>query len=103
MTTHEPRRQVLETPGPVKLHVENGRGRISVRAAEQETTDITLTGARADEVRVTQDGRRVDVRAPSPAGASSAAATSCTSRSSYRSTATWTPAAGAPSSPPAAG
>ncbi|MCR1784734.1 DUF4097 domain-containing protein [Nocardioides carbamazepini] len=68
MTTHEPRRQVLETPGPVKLHVENGRGRISVRAAEQETTDITLTGARADEVRVTQDGRRVDVRAPKPRG-----------------------------------
>ncbi|MDQ6523069.1 DUF4097 family beta strand repeat-containing protein [Nocardioides sp. LHD-245] len=68
MPAHEPLRQVLETPGPVKLHVENGRGRIVVRAADQATTDITVTGARADEVRVTQDHRRVAVRAPRPRG-----------------------------------
>lgn len=66
MSTHEPLRQVLETPGPVKLHVENGRGRIVVRVAEQETTDIALSGARAAEVRVTQDGRRIGVHAPKP-------------------------------------
>ncbi|GAA1510364.1 DUF4097 family beta strand repeat-containing protein [Nocardioides humi] len=62
----EPLRQVLDTPGPVRLHVESGRGRIVVHAAEQQTTDITLTGPRADEVRVTQDGRRVTVLAPKP-------------------------------------
>lgn len=65
-TQHEPLRQVLETPGPVRLHVENGRGRIVVRAADQVTTDVTVTGARAAEVRVTQDGRRVGVHAPKP-------------------------------------
>ncbi|TNM50139.1 DUF4097 domain-containing protein [Nocardioides albidus] len=66
MSTYEPLRQVLDTPGPVRLHVENGRGRIEVRAAEQRTTDITLTGARAHEVRVTQDGARIGVVAPKP-------------------------------------
>ncbi|MBM7516833.1 DUF4097 family beta strand repeat-containing protein [Nocardioides nitrophenolicus] len=64
MTDHEPLRQVLETPGPVRLHVENGRGRIVVRAADQATTEVTLAGARAAEVRVTQDGRRIGVHAP---------------------------------------
>ncbi len=66
MNDHEPLRQVLETPGPVRLHVENGRGRILVRVADQATTDVTLTGARAAEVRVTQDGRRIGVHAPKP-------------------------------------
>jgi DUF4097 and DUF4098 domain-containing protein YvlB len=66
MNDHEPLRQVLETPGPVRLHVENGRGRIVVRVADQATTDITLTGPRAAEVRVTQDARRVGVHAPKP-------------------------------------
>jgi DUF4097 and DUF4098 domain-containing protein YvlB len=66
MNDHEPLRQVLETPGPVRLHVENGRGRIAVRVADQVTTDITLTGPRAGEVRVTQDGRRIGVHAPKP-------------------------------------
>lgn len=65
-STYEPLRQVFETPGPVRLHVENGRGRIVVRAAEQTTTEVTLTGARAAEVRVTQDERRIDVIAPKP-------------------------------------
>ncbi|WGX97432.1 DUF4097 family beta strand repeat-containing protein [Nocardioides sp. L-11A] len=68
MTTHEPLRQILDTPGPVKLVVENGRGRISVRAADQATTDVTLSGPRAAEVRVVQDSRRVDIRAPKPRG-----------------------------------
>ncbi|WP_377320511.1 DUF4097 domain-containing protein [Pimelobacter simplex] len=67
-STYEPLRQVFETPGPVRLHVENGRGRIVVRAAEQATTEVTLTGARAAEVRVTRDERRIDVVAPKPRG-----------------------------------
>jgi len=64
MTTPEPLRQVLETPGPVRLHVESGRGRIAVRAADQQTTEVTLTGPRAGEVRVTHDERRIGVIAP---------------------------------------
>lgn len=66
MNDHEPLRQVLETPGPVRLHVENGRGRIVVRVADRPTTEVAVAGARAAEVRVTQDGRRIGVHAPKP-------------------------------------
>jgi len=70
MTIPEPRREVLPASGPVKLHVESARGRIVVRAADQDTTDITVditvTGARAGEVRVSQDGPRIGIQAPKP-------------------------------------
>ena len=67
-TTFEPLRQVLETPGPVRLHVENGRGRIVVRAGDHATTTVTVTGPRAAEVRITQHERRIEVVAPKPRG-----------------------------------
>ncbi|GAA3670542.1 hypothetical protein GCM10022237_32910 [Nocardioides ginsengisoli] len=68
MSQPEPLRQVFETPHAVKLHVENGRGRIVVRATDRATTEVTLGGARASDVRVEHNGARVDVIAPKPRG-----------------------------------
>jgi len=59
----------FDTPEPIELHVENGRGRIDVTAAGTTETSIRITGDRADEfeVRDLDDGReprRIAIIAP---------------------------------------
>jgi len=54
----------FETPRPVDLYVENGSGSVTVTGAEVTTTTVEITGARADEAIVKQDGNQVSVLAP---------------------------------------
>jgi DUF4097 and DUF4098 domain-containing protein YvlB len=54
----------LETPEPVQLFVELGKGAVQVRATETSTTQVRVQGREADQVRVEQHGRRVTVVAP---------------------------------------
>lgn len=59
----------FDTPDPIELHVENGRGRIDVTAADTTETTVHITGDRADsfEVRDLADGkepRRIAILAP---------------------------------------
>lgn len=52
------------TPEPVDLYLEIHRGSITIDAGDHETTEISIDGARADEVTVTQDGTSIRVVAP---------------------------------------
>lgn len=59
----------FDTPEPIELHVENGRGRIDVTAADTTETTVHISGDRADafEVRDLDDGReprRIAILAP---------------------------------------
>ncbi len=59
MTTHQ-----FETHRPVDLYVENGSGSVIVNAEDTTATSIEITGKRADETIVQQDGDRISVIAP---------------------------------------
>ena len=59
----------FDTPEPIELHVENGRGLIDVTAADTTETTVRITGDRAGdfEVRDLDDGReprRIAIIAP---------------------------------------
>ncbi|WP_244930413.1 DUF4097 family beta strand repeat-containing protein [Nocardioides sp. W7] len=54
----------FETPGPVELFVEVGKGTVHVRATETATVEVQIQGRDAEQVRVEQHGRRVTVVAP---------------------------------------
>jgi hypothetical protein len=59
----------FDTPEPIDLHVENGRGLVDVTATDTTETTIRITGERADEydVRDLSDGlgrRRIAIIAP---------------------------------------
>lgn len=54
----------FETPEPVQLFVELGKGVIHVRAVETTTTQVRVQGREADQVRVDHHGRRITVVAP---------------------------------------
>ncbi|SDE12903.1 DUF4097 family beta strand repeat-containing protein [Nocardioides lianchengensis] len=54
----------FETPEPVQLFVELGKGVVHVRATETATTQVRVQGREADQVRVEQHGRRITVVAP---------------------------------------
>lgn len=54
----------FETPTPVRLYVELGKGSLSVTAADVGTATVSVTGSQADEVEVVQDGRQISVIAP---------------------------------------
>ena len=60
--------QIFDTPEPIELYVENGRGRVDVTAADTTETTVQVTGERADEFVVQQDGHQVAVIAPKRAG-----------------------------------
>lgn len=62
MTEHA--EHTFETPGPVELFVELGKGVVHVRATDTSTTEVRIHGRDADQVRVDQHGRRVTVVAP---------------------------------------
>jgi len=61
--------ETFDTPEPIELHVENGRGSIDVTATDTTETTVQITGESADEfeVRDLADGvgpRRIAVIAP---------------------------------------
>jgi DUF4097 and DUF4098 domain-containing protein YvlB len=54
----------FETPEPVELYVENGKGSVEVHATETTESTVTVAGDGADETRVELGGRRLSVIAP---------------------------------------
>jgi hypothetical protein len=58
----------FDTPEAVALHVENGRGSVVVTAGDVATTKVHVTGSRADEVLVEQQGTGIVVIAPKVRG-----------------------------------
>ena len=59
MSTHR-----FDTPRPVNLYVENGSGSVDVHADDTTETTVEVSGRRADEAIVTQDGDQITVVAP---------------------------------------
>ena len=49
----------FDTPEPIELYVENGRGTVDVTATDTTETTVRITGERADEFDV-RDLRRPD-------------------------------------------
>jgi hypothetical protein len=58
----------FETPEPIYLYVELGKGKIEVRAEQTSTTSLTISGDHADEVMVTFEDNRLSVIAPRESG-----------------------------------
>jgi DUF4097 and DUF4098 domain-containing protein YvlB len=56
--------RVFGTPEPIHLYVEIGRGQVTVDAGESSQSTVEVTGERADEVEVEQDGRTISVIGP---------------------------------------
>lgn len=54
----------FDTPEPIELHVENGRGHIDVTATDTAGTSVRITGDRADEFDVRHLEGRVEVIPP---------------------------------------
>lgn len=57
-------KQQFETHRPVSLYVENGSGSVQVLATDTTESTVEVSGRRADEVQVTQDGDEISVIAP---------------------------------------
>jgi DUF4097 and DUF4098 domain-containing protein YvlB len=58
----------FDTPDPIELYVELGKGRIDVTATDTDTTSVTVSGDHADEVVVEQRDGQVAVVAPRTTG-----------------------------------
>lgn len=58
----------FETPEPVELYVENGKGTVEVLATETSESTVSVTGDGAEETRVDLAGRRLSVIAPRQGG-----------------------------------
>jgi DUF4097 and DUF4098 domain-containing protein YvlB len=58
----------FDTPDPIQLFVEIGRGALHVRAVETSTTHVALRGRDAEQVVVEQHGRRLSVVGPKQRG-----------------------------------
>lgn len=54
----------FETPGPVQLYCEAGRGSVRVTAADTMETLVTVRGPVADQVVVAQEGGEIRILAP---------------------------------------
>lgn len=54
----------FDTPDPIGLHVENGRGLVDVTATDTGQTSIRITGERAEEFDVRDLGDRIAIIAP---------------------------------------
>jgi DUF4097 and DUF4098 domain-containing protein YvlB len=63
MTQHH-----FETPEPVELFVEVGRGTVDVTATETAESRVELTGRDAEQTTVRQDGRQISVVGPKRGG-----------------------------------
>ena len=60
------RRHDFETPEPIGLHVQIGKGDVAITATDTTTTHVEVTGRDAEEVEVHQEGRTISVVAPRP-------------------------------------
>ncbi|KNX36334.1 DUF4097 family beta strand repeat-containing protein [Luteipulveratus halotolerans] len=58
----------FETPEPAELSVEIGSGQVDVTADEVATSQVTVDGPGADDVTVTQEGRRIVVKSHKRSG-----------------------------------
>ena len=56
--------QHFETPTPITLYVELGKGSLTVTATDTSETTVTATGQHADELLVEQEGNQINVIAP---------------------------------------
>ncbi|MBD8868198.1 DUF4097 family beta strand repeat-containing protein [Nocardioides donggukensis] len=56
--------RTYETPEPVELYVELGKGTLTVTATETSRSTVTVTGDQSDDVVIEQTGRRITVLAP---------------------------------------
>ena len=63
MTQHQ-----FETPRPVELFVEIGKGSVDVTATETTETRVEITGRDADQASVRQDGNQISVVGPKRGG-----------------------------------
>lgn len=54
----------FDTPGPIELYAELGKGSLTVDAVQTTRTTVTVTGRRAEEVEVSQSGDQIAVIAP---------------------------------------
>lgn len=60
--------QTFETPEPVAMYVENGRGRVDVTATDTNRTEVRITADRAEDFVIEHDGDRIAVVAPRGGG-----------------------------------
>jgi len=58
----------FETPEPINLYVEIGKGRVRIHATATATTDVEVRGPEADEVEVALDGNDLRVIGPKRGG-----------------------------------
>jgi DUF4097 and DUF4098 domain-containing protein YvlB len=58
----------FETPEPIDLYVEIGKGTVEVAARETSTSTVDVTGRDADEVEVTFESGRLSIIAPKDQG-----------------------------------
>jgi DUF4097 and DUF4098 domain-containing protein YvlB len=58
----------FETPEPIELYVEIGKGNVRVRATSTTTTNLEIEGRDADDVAVTFENNRLTVIAPKDGG-----------------------------------
>lgn len=58
----------FDTPEPIELYVENGRGLVDVTATDTTETTVRITGERAEEFDVRDLGDRLAIIAPSRGG-----------------------------------
>ena len=90
----------FETPEPIDLYVEIGKGKVEIRATATGTTTLDIEGRDADEVQVTFEDNRLSVIAPKDGGGwfSGRDRELSTSRSSCPPAATWPSRPAAPTS-----
>ena len=58
----------FETPAPIELYVEIGKGKVEISATAVGTTTLDIEGHDADDVAVTFDDNRLSVIAPKDGG-----------------------------------
>ena len=58
----------FETPAPIELYAEIGKGKVEVRATDTATTTLDIQGRDADEVTVTFEDNRLSVIGPKDGG-----------------------------------
>lgn len=58
----------FETPEPIDLYVEIGKGKVEIRATSTGTTTLDIEGRDADEVTVTFENNRLSVIGPKDGG-----------------------------------
>ena len=58
----------FETPEPIGLHIEIGKGQVSIHATATGTTDVRVEGQEADDVEVAFEGNNLSIIGPKRSG-----------------------------------